>query len=57
LLQQVRQLHHYMLARQLIESLGGRIAVEESHPLWGTTILIELAVRGDDEARSKAIMP
>jgi signal transduction histidine kinase/DNA-binding response OmpR family regulator len=42
------------MTRQLIESLGGRIAVEESHPWWGTTILIELAVWGDEEARSEA---
>jgi signal transduction histidine kinase/DNA-binding response OmpR family regulator/predicted RNA-binding protein with RPS1 domain len=30
------------ITRQLIESLGGRISVEESHVLWGTTMLIEL---------------
>ncbi len=41
------------MTRQLIESLGGRILVEESHPLWGTTILIELAVEGDAEAQSE----
>jgi len=30
------------MTRQLIESLGGRVIVAESHPMWGTTVSIEL---------------
>jgi signal transduction histidine kinase/predicted RNA-binding protein with RPS1 domain/ActR/RegA family two-component response regulator len=36
------------VTRRLIESLGGRVRVEESYRLWGTTMLVELPVLRND---------
>jgi signal transduction histidine kinase len=33
------------IARSLIESQGGRVYVEASHILWGTTMAVELPYR------------
>ena len=30
------------ISRQIVTSLGGKLQVEESHMLWGTTFLLEL---------------
>ncbi len=39
------------MTRNLVQSMGGRISIEESHILWGTTFLIELPL-AEEEAQS-----
>ncbi|MGB8646292.1 MAG: ATP-binding protein [Anaerolineae bacterium] len=37
------------MTRNLVQSMGGRISIQESHILWGTTFLIELPVADEDD--------